>query len=566
MQGKIELQRLKRLRLLQQLQRFNSRNSLLRFIDECKNMRELKQIHSQIITSPTLRRYDHYILLDRLIFFCAFSEFGSFNYATHVFYSIDSPNFFIYNTMIRAYTSKSDSKRYIETSSYQSLPLYKQMLINGFRPGNQTFTFLIKECTTHLDAKLGRSVYAHVIRMGFSNDPFIQNSMINLYASCGFLVCARCLFNEMTVRDIISWNSIITGYLRNGFLDLALDMFRRIEEKNVITWNSMITGLAQGGRPKEALELFHEMQILGNDVVKPDKISIASVVSACAALGALDQGEWVHSYLERSGLEFDMVIGTSLVDMYGKCGCVERAVEVFKNMPHKDVFAWTAIISVLAFHGLAEPAFNHFEEMRIQGTKPTPVTFVALLSACAHSGLVDKAYHYFNMMRQVYSIEPQVHHYACMVDTLGRTGHLEEAENLIRNMPLEPDVFVWGALLGACQMHGNVDLGEMVAHYLIKLDPLNHAYYMTLLDIYAKTNRFDDVKRIRTFLKAKGIKKPVPGCSIIEIDGVVQAFSVQGSLEVMMEEIQMVLDGVYSEMCVIGNLHDISQELVDTET
>ncbi|XP_043715513.1 pentatricopeptide repeat-containing protein At5g66520-like [Telopea speciosissima] len=554
MQGKIELPRL------------NLRNSLSRLIQECRNMRELKQIHSQIITSPTLLRHDHYILLSRLIFFCAFSEFGSFNYATHVFQSIDYPDFFLYNTMIRAYASKTDAKRYIETSSYRSLPLYKQMLINGVRPGNQTFTFLLKECTTHLDANLGRSVYAHVIRMGFSNDLFIQNSMINLYTTCGFLDCAQCLFNEMSIRDIASWNSIIIGYLRNGALDLALDLFRRMEEKNVITWNSMITGFAQGGRPKEALEFFHEMQISGDGAVKPDKISIASVVSACASLGALDQGEWVHSYLVRSGLEFDMVIGTSLVDMYGKCGCVERAVDVFKNLPDKDVLAWTAIISVFAFHGLAEQAFDHFEEMRMQGTKPNPVTFVALLSVCAHSGLVDKGYHYFNMMRQVYSIEPQVHHYACMVDTLGRIGLFEEAENLIRIMPMEPDAFVWGALLGACQMHGNVALGEKVAHYLIKLDPLNHAFYMTLLDIYAKANRFDEVKRIRSFLKARGIKKMVPGCSTIEIDGIVQVFSAQGSPEVVMEEIKWVLNGVYSEMGVIGNSHDISQELVFTET
>ncbi|KAJ4956429.1 hypothetical protein NE237_013212 [Protea cynaroides] len=550
----------------QRLQRLNLRNSLSQFIDQCKNMRELKQIHSRIITSPTLPRQDHYFLLTRLLFFCAFSEFGSLNYATHVFKSIDNPNLFVYNTMIRAYASKTDAKTNRETFSYRSIPLYKQMLINGVKPGNLTFTFLLKECTTHLDANMGRSIYAHVISMGFSNDLFIRNSMINVYASCGFLDSAHCLFNEMSIRDIASWNSIIIGYLRSGALDLALDLFKRVEEKNVITWNSMITGFVQGGRPKEALEFFHEMQTVGNDTVKPDKISIASVVSACASLGALDQGEWVHGYLKRSGLEFDMVIGTALVDMYGKCGCVERAIEVFKNMSDKDVLAWTAIISVFAFNGLAKQAFDHFEEMRMQGTKPNPVTFVALLSACAHSGLVDKGYHYFNMMKQVFSIEPQVHHYACMVDTLGRSGLLEEAENLIRIMPMEPDEFVWGALLGACQMHGNVDLGEKVAHHLIKLDPLNHAFYMNLLDIYAKANRFDDVKRIRTILKERGIRKIVPGCSTIEIDGVVQEFSAQGLPEVMIEEIEWVLYGVYTEMSVIGKLHDITGELVDNET
>ncbi|XP_044505717.1 pentatricopeptide repeat-containing protein At5g66520-like [Mangifera indica] len=260
-----------------------------------------------------------------------------------------------------------------------------------------------------------------------------------------------------------------------------------------MSWNSIITGFVQGGRAKEAVEFFQEMQSLsGDDVVRPDKITIASVLSACANLGAVDLGNWLYGYLMRSGLECEVVIGTALVDMYGKCGCVERAYSVFKEMPKKDTMAWTAMISVFALHGYAKEAFNTFEEMESECIKPNHVTFVGLLSACAHSGFVEKGRWCFDMMRCVYLMEPQVHHYACMVDILSRAGLFDEAEGLIGSMPMEPDVFVWGALLGGCQMHGNVELGEKIALYLIDLEPLNHVFYMNLCDIYAKAGKYDD--------------------------------------------------------------------------
>ncbi|KAL0000143.1 hypothetical protein SO802_019745 [Lithocarpus litseifolius] len=197
----------------------------------------------------------------------------------------------------------------------------------------------------------------------------------------------------MSNGDVVSWNLMIIGYLRRGELDKALELFRRMKNRNVITWNSIIVGFIQGGWPKEALDFFHEMQMVRDKMVRPDKITIASVLSACAYLGAIDHGKWVHGYLGRSGLECDVVIGMALVDMYGKCGCVEKAYE-------------TAVISVFALHGFCKEAFDLFEEMEMLGVKPNHVTFVGLLSACAHSGLVEKGRWCFDMMRCAYSIEP----------------------------------------------------------------------------------------------------------------------------------------------------------------
>ncbi|XP_057437470.1 pentatricopeptide repeat-containing protein At5g66520-like [Lotus japonicus] len=516
------------------------KNALSRLIEQCKNLRELKRIHTQILTSPNLHSSDQYHLITRLLFSCSFGS--SFTYATNVFHMINNPDLRVYNIMIRAYAGMDgvDDRHFC-----RAMVLYKKMLCDGIFPNCLTFPFLIKGCTRWMDGASGEIVHAQVVKFGFLSDVFNGNSLINLYMTCGLLSNARKLFDEIPVTDVVTWNSMVIGYLRNGGLDNALDLFRKMNGKNIISWNSIITGLVQGGLAKEALELFHEMQQIS---VKPDKITIASVLSACAQLGAIDHGKWVHSYLRRNGIECDVVIGTALVNMYGKCGLVQQAFEIFEEMPEKDTSAWTAMISVFALHGLGWKAFDCFLEMERAGVKPNHVTFVGLLSACAHSGLVEQGRWCFDVMKRVYLIEPQVYHYACMVDLLSRARLFDESVILIRSMPMEPDVYVWGALLGGCQMHGNVELGEKVALHLIDLEPHNHAFYMNLCDIYGKAGRFDAAKRIRNLLKERRVQKKIPGCSMIEINGVVQEFSAGGSSELPMKDLVLILDRLCNEM------------------
>ncbi|QHO14131.1 hypothetical protein HN51_071518 [Arachis hypogaea] len=522
------------------------KNTLSRMIEECKNLRELKRIHTHILKSPTLSNADQYHLITRVLFFCSFSNWGSFSYASNVFHMIKNPDIRVYNIMIRAYADMEGGNG---CHFCRALMLYKKMLCRNIHPNSLTFPFLVKACTRRLDGSTGHVLHSQVIKFGFLNDVFVGNSLIGLYMACGLLKNASKLFDEMPVTDLVTWNSMVIGCLRNGELDMALDLFRKMKRKNIITWNSIITGLAQGGRAMESLELFHEMLLFSNDdSVKPDKITVASVLSACAQLGAIDHGKWVHGYLRRSIIECDMVIGTALITMYGKCGHVQEAFEIFKEMPEKDGSAWTAMISVFALHGLGWKALDCFSEMERAGVRPNHVTFVGLLSACAHSGLVDKGRRCFDIMKHVYSIEPQVYHYACMVDILSRARLFEEAEMLIRSLPMKPDVYVWGALLGGCQMHGNIELGERVALHLIELQPENHAFYMNLCDIYAKAGRFDAAKRIRNLMKERGIKKEIPGCSMIEINGVVHEFSVGRSSELLTKELVFVLNKLSNEM------------------
>ncbi|XP_074369591.1 pentatricopeptide repeat-containing protein At5g66520-like [Apium graveolens] len=523
------------------------KNKITRLLQQCKSMKELKKIHTLIIKSPLFWKTDHYFLISRLLFFCAISESGSVSYAASVFQTIQNPNLFVYNTMIRSYASKTMNDD-DGTNTHRSLFLYKQMLCNGISADCITFPFLLKECVRRQDYGTGRSIHSQIVRNGFHFDVFVGNSLISLYSACGDVECARKMFEKMSVKDIVSWNSMVIGCLRCGELDMALVLFRKMSEKNVITWNSIITGFIQGGRPKEALEFFQEMQISNDDTVSPDKFTVASTLSACASLGALDHGKWVHNYLVRSGLECDMVISTALIDMYGKCGSVRRAFGVFKEMPNKDVLAWTAMISVFAYHGYSVEAFHLFRRMVAVGVNPNSVTFVGLLSACAHTGLVERARWLFKIMRSVYLIKPQLQHYACMVDVLGRAGLFNDAEEIIRDMPMEADMFVWGALLGGCLVHGNTALGEKVANCLINMQPQNHAFYVTLCDLYAKNDRFDDVKNTRTIMLERGIKKEVPGSSMIEVNGVVHEFSVRGSSEFLMQQLKSILYSLSDEM------------------
>ncbi|XP_051122779.1 pentatricopeptide repeat-containing protein At5g66520-like [Andrographis paniculata] len=521
------------------------KNSIGRLIHRCKSLKELSQVHSHVIKLPHLLPNHRSFLTSRLLF--CISPL-SLSYACKIFSLIQNPTLFSYNAIIRA-----NSTNPTHPSSSASLILYKQLLANGLLPDSITLPFVLKECSTRADLIAGRGVHAHGLKFGYESDVYVQNSLINLYSECGVSEDAHKVFDEMPNRDVVSWNSIIISSLRSGELDAALQLFSAMpERKNIITWNSMITGFVQGGRPKEALEIFRDMQV-SVDTVYPDKVTLAGVLSACASLGAINLGRWVHHYIERTGTTCDMVLGTSLVDMYGKCGFIRKAFEVFLGMPEKDVLAWTAMISSYAMHGYGRDAIELYGRMEEAGVRPNAVTFVAILSACAHTGLIDEGRRYFQRMGK-HGIEPRVEHYTCMVDILGRAGRFDEAEELIGRMPVSPDVFTWGALLGACRTHGNIRLGEKVARLLIEMEPENHVFYVVLCDLYGKSRRFEDRQRVRSWMNDRRVEKGAPGTSLIEVEGVVLEFSVKGSpemeMEMPMERLKSVLETLDNEMKV----------------
>ncbi|CAL9205043.1 unnamed protein product [Musa hybrid cultivar] len=348
------------------------------------------------------------------------------------------------------------------------------------------------------------------------------NLMIDGYIKCGRLVDAEELFERMPVRDVISWATMIDGYTGIGRIDLAKQFFELMPQKDVITWNIMMDGYVKNGRHLEALNLFTEMQAKGNPA--PDITTLATALTAIAELGRVDDGIAIHDYIERTKLALDGQLGVALVDMYSKCGRLEDALKVFETSG-TSVDHWNAMIGGLAIHGRGNLALQLFWEMKRCSLKPDDITFIGVLNACSHAGLVKEGLMCFEIMRRDYALEPKVQHYACMIDILGRAGQLEEALNLIRSMPIEPNDVVWRSLLSACRNHRNVGMGQKLLKGLTQGGAWDSSTCVLLSNLYAGVGMWGDVRKVRTMMREKDLKK-VPGCSWIELDGIVHEFVV----------------------------------------
>ncbi|KAH9303130.1 hypothetical protein KI387_014713 [Taxus chinensis] len=294
------------------------------------------------------------------------------------------------------------------------------------------------------------------------------NTMIAGYAQNGNVEGGMTLFQRMPERDVVSWNTMVAGLAQNGHVDQALKLFQEMPEKNVVSWTSMIAGYTQNGHSNEALKLFREMQLAD---VKPNPDTFASVIPACANLASLNHGKEIHDSIHRNGFLSDVFVESALVDMYAKCGSIDHACKVFRKMLIRDVVSWNTMITGYAMHGLGMETIHLFEEMLLSSLNPNGITFVGVLSACCHAGLVQAGLQYFDCMRQIYHITPTTEHFCCMVDLLGRAGYLNEAENFVKEMPMEPSATVWVSLLGACRNHTNVEIAERVANLLFHIDP-----------------------------------------------------------------------------------------------
>lgn len=334
---------------------------------------------------------------------------------------------------------------------------------------------------------------------------------------------ARRVFDGMGYRDIASWTTLLACYANSCSVEAARKVFDEMPERSVVSYSAMLAAYVRGNRFREALELFRE---LFSVKIEPSDSCVMSVLCACANLGALDVGRWVYSYVCQSKGDYvDSRIATALIDMFFKCGSIEHALLVFEGAKEKHVGEWTAMLSGLAMHGLGEQLIEAFEKMVDSGIKPNEVTFVALLSGCSHSGLVNEGLYYFDRMESNFGVEPTVEHFGCVVDLLGRAGLIDQAMQLISEMPFEPNAAIWGSLLNACRVYKNVEIGELAAQWLIKDEPWNGALYMTLLSLYREAGRWDEVEKVKLKMKEVGCRKG-PGCSLIEVGGICYEFVV----------------------------------------
>ncbi|KAK2981332.1 hypothetical protein RJ640_027242 [Escallonia rubra] len=339
------------------------------------------------------------------------------------------------------------------------------------------------------------------------------NAMISGCVNCGKIELARVFFDAMPQRNNVSCITMIAGYSKSGDVQSASELFHQMIEKDQFLYNAMIACCAQNSRPKEALQLFNEM-LQPTVNIQPDKMTLASVISACSQLGDLGFGSWIQSYMSQLGIGMDDHLATAFIDLYAKSGSINKANELFHSLRKKDVVAYTAMILGCGINSRETDAIQLFEEMLNAEICPNLVTFTGILTALNHVGLVEEGYCYFLSMRK-YGVVPSADHYGIMVDLMGRAGRLEDAHNLIKSMPVQPHAGVWGALLLACSLHNNVELGEAAAKHCFELEPDNTGYGSLLANIYASAGRWDDAKRLRKAVQENSLAK-LPASSWME--------------------------------------------------
>ncbi|KAJ1692945.1 hypothetical protein LUZ63_009643 [Rhynchospora breviuscula] len=367
-------------------------------------------------------------------------------------------------------------------------------------------------------------LFIHMMDLNLEVDAVTVVSALSACSRLGDLKLGKKLHRYIKLRnvnlDVYAWNALVDMYAKCGDITCAYDLFKQMPERNIVTWNSMISGFVHAGEFIRALSVFRKMQSKGID---PDSTTLVSVLSACTNLGALEMGRWVHLYMLRMGFKPEGVLGNALVDMYAKCGVIDHAVQVFEGMVKRDVFTFSCLIVGFAMHGKAEKAMGLFSEMLTAGIEPNEVTFVGVLTACSHAGLVKEGLLQFDNMLKIYGLNPDVRHYGCVVDMLGRAGLLGKAEEFVKEMPIEPDSSIWGSLLAACKMHGNVEMGERVMLRALEMQSKEDGDYVLMSNLYASSNRHCESIQVRKEMRRNKVRK-IPGCSSIEIDGIVYEF------------------------------------------
>eukprot|EP01018_Ginkgo_biloba_P009691 Gb_04616 [translate_table: standard] len=476
-----------------------------------------KQLHAHIIKSGL--ESDVFLgtaLIDM------YAVYESIEDALKLFNIFPNPCLILWNTII------GESAQIGHTE--ECLKLFCQMQCTDVDPNHFTLASVLRACARHAALGQGKQVHALVIKTGFESDICVASALLENYVKCGLLGSAHEVFETMPHQDLVSSTAMITGY-------------------------------AQLGHGEESWKLFC---LLHQADMQPDKFTFSSILKACASLVSLEQGKQAHAHLIRNGFDSDVFVGSALVDMYAKCGNIEDAQNLFVKMPNKNVVSWNAMIAGCARHGCVKKALELFDQMQCAGMKPDHITFVGVLSACSHAAMVDEGFNYFDYMSESCGIAPRLEHYACMVDLLGRAGHLDKAEDFINKVPFEPAALLWRTLLGACRVHGNIDLGKRAAECLLEIEPQDATTYVLLSNIYAAAGRWDDVSKMREMMKYRGVKKE-PGCSWIEVRKKVHVFVVEDRSHPESEEIYARLEELIGQMKAAGYVPKTNFVMQDVE-
>lgn len=453
-----------------------------------------------------------------------YSKCGSVEIARLIFDGMDQKTVVSWNSMMDGYVQNGEPD--------MAISIFEMMLEEGIEPTNVSIMEALHACADLGDLEMGKFVHKFVDQLNLGSDSSVMNSLISMYSKC-------------------------------KRVDIASDIFNNLNGRTHVSWNAMILGYAQNGRVSEALNCFSKMQSLG---MKPDSFTMVSVISALAELSVTRQAKWIHGLVIRSCLDKNIFVTTALVDMYAKCGEIHMARKLFDMIDDRHVITWNAMIDGYGTHGLGKAALDLFDKMQKGTVEPNDITFLCVISACSHSGLVDEGLRYFKSMKQDYGLVPSMDHYGAMVDLLGRAGRIKEAWDFIENMPISPGITVYGAMLGACKIHKNVELGEKAANELFELNPNEGGYHVLLANIYASTSKWGKVAEVRKAMEKKGLQK-TPGCSLVELRNEVHSFYSGSTTHPQSKRIYAFLEELGDEIKAAGyvpdtnSIHDVEDDV-----
>ncbi|KAI5353649.1 hypothetical protein L3X38_006543 [Prunus dulcis] len=445
------------------------------------------------------------------------------------------PNVVLWNGMIAGF---NQSKLYADT-----VAVLQKMHSEGFQPDGSSISSALPAVGHLEDLGMGIQIHGYVVKQGLGSDKCVVSALIDMYGKCACSFETSQVFHEMDQMDVGACNALVTGLSRNGLVDNALKVFRQFKDQgmelNIVSWTSIIASCSQNGKDMEALELFREMQVEG---VEPNSVTIPCLLPACGNIAALMHGKAAHCFSLRRGISNDVYVGSSLIDMYAKCGKIRLSRLCFDEMPTRNLVCWNAVMADMQ-------------------------CMERLMKLWSQKGLTDEGWYYFNSMSREHGLEARVEHYACMVTLLSRSGKLEEAYSMIKQMPFEPDACVWGALLSSCRVHSNVTLGKYVAKKLFNLEPKNPGNYILLSNIYASKGMWSEVDKVRDKMKSLGLRKN-PGCSWIEVKNKVHMLLAGDKAHPQMNQIIEKLNELSSEMKKLGyfpNTHFVLQDVEEQD-
>ncbi|GFP91552.1 pentatricopeptide repeat-containing protein at3g24000 mitochondrial [Phtheirospermum japonicum] len=467
-------------------------------------------VHAHFLASS---KYHHYVALQNTVI-NMYAKCGDMDTARKVFDGITERDMVSYTMLVTGYSQCDEFE--------EALVLYLDMVRMRFQPNEFTFGSALKSAGGMQSDAMGKGIHGSCLKSGYDDNVYVGSALVDMYARYKRMEEAKVVFDGLKTKNEVSWNALIAAHAREG------------EGHN-------------------AVSLFSEMKRGGFD---PTHFTYSSIFAVCATNGASEQGKWVHADMVKSGTTLVAFVGNTLLDMYGKAGNINDAKRVFDRLVKRDVVSWNSMLTAYAQHGLGHEAVHLFEEMHRAGFGPNEISFLCVLNACSHAGLLDKGLYYFEIMMTKYDlIIPDITHYVTVVDLLGRAGQLDRAVSFISEMTIKPTAAVWIALLGACRMHKNMDLGVYAAERVFELDPLDSGPHVLLSNIYASAGRLSDAARVRKMMSECGVKKE-PACSWVEIGNAEHVFVANDDTHPQRDEIRKMWENIMDGIKKIGYVPD----------